>query len=146
MTRVVDLRRNLSKRERTQIPQGTAKPTALWRHRLSEDDYYGMLEAQGGVCAICGTDTRLVIDHDHGCCSSSPDQPTKTCGLCVRGLVCYRCNLALGMVEAIGPASLVRALRYIDGHNARGVGLGGPGGFVDRVSEYLTIALTAEAP
>jgi len=49
--------------------------------------YDEMLEAQGGVCAICGEarpeERTLHVDHDH------------ETGV-VRGLLCFRCNNALG--------------------------------------------------
>ena len=58
--------------------------------------YSKLLEAQGGVCAICkqketrkhqnGKTLRLAIDHDH----SSGE---------IRGLLCRRCNIALGLLE-----------------------------------------------
>jgi hypothetical protein len=53
--------------------------------------YEQMLEAQDGVCAICravcSTGKSLAVDHDHGS------------GV-VRGLLCLRCNLELGVYEA----------------------------------------------
>jgi hypothetical protein len=47
-----------------------------------------MVEAQGGVCAICKSPCtkRLAVDHCH------------TNGH-VRGLLCWRCNTTLGKVE-----------------------------------------------
>jgi len=58
------------------------------------------LESQGNSCAACGDSypgTRgWQVDHDHSCCDVSPSQPT--CGKCVRGILCNRCNLALGVV------------------------------------------------
>ena len=53
---------------------------------ITYDQYLSMLEAQGGVCAICKQrpiKQRLVVDHDHR---------TKT----VRGLLCHRCNIGIG--------------------------------------------------
>lgn len=56
------------------------------------------LAAQDGCCAICKSPEPRgrgwAIDHDHGCC---PD-PGKSCGACVRGILCNPCNLALGLL------------------------------------------------
>jgi hypothetical protein len=69
------------------------------KYRITEADYIAMLEQQGGVCAnpTCssGPDRRsLDVDHDHACC---PGQ--KSCGKCVRSLLCNGCNVALGGVN-----------------------------------------------
>lgn len=52
---------------------------------LTNAEYDGLLERQGGVCAVCGEkrEGRLVVDHDH--------ETGK-----VRGLLCNFCNVALG--------------------------------------------------
>ena len=67
----------------------------LWRARnpgfgLTADDLFDMTVAQHGACAICGRvpgphSRRLAIDHDHAT------------GV-VRGLLCYRCNTAIGLL------------------------------------------------
>jgi len=57
---------------------------------LSLDDYRDLL-AQG--CEICGVLEELCIDHDHSCCSG-----VKTCGDCIRGVLCKRHNKVLGYV------------------------------------------------
>lgn len=72
---------------------------ALWRYYgLSLADYEELLAVQDGVCAICRMPpepgTNLHVDHDHGCCPGK-----KTCGNCIRGLLCGDCNLALGCLK-----------------------------------------------
>jgi hypothetical protein len=80
--------------------------------------YRSMLEAQGGVCAVClkpetmsarsrwvknTTKTRaLAVDHDH-----------KTGA--VRGLLCHRCNTTLGHMED-DPELITALLHYIMKH------------------------------
>lgn len=65
---------------------------------LSIEQRDAILKLQSGKCAICqDSETEnnyLQIDHDHNCCPTA-----KTCGNCVRGLICSRCNRALGMLD-----------------------------------------------
>jgi hypothetical protein len=57
------------------------------KYGMTVADYDRMFEAQGGVCAICfearPEDRTLHVDHDH------------ESGV-IRGLLCFRCNNALG--------------------------------------------------
>jgi len=65
----------------------------LKQYRLTPDDVERMRQNQGGRCAICQHPTeKLVVDHDHACCPKRK----ASCGQCVRGLLCQRCNVALG--------------------------------------------------
>jgi hypothetical protein len=66
-----------------------------YMYRLERGQFDVMMKAQKGCCAICGDPPpegkRLRVDHDHSCC---PGQ--KSCGECLRGLICLRCNMLLG--------------------------------------------------
>lgn len=74
---------------------------------ISLEDFDSMLAAQGGVCAICGTDSprgpgrRFCVDHDH-----------KTGE--VRGILCMPCNTALGGFGD-DPSKLQSAINYLEG-------------------------------
>ena len=72
----------------------------LSRYGLTQEQYDAILDAQGHRCAICRRHEsefkrRLYIDHDHKCCPSK----ARSCGLCVRGLLCHTCNTLLGNVN-----------------------------------------------
>lgn len=77
---------------------------------LTEEAYLALLEQQGGVCFICQRAPQpgkhLDVDHDHACCPSN-----RSCGKCVRGLLCRSCNSGLHMVER--PDRMARALAYL---------------------------------
>lgn len=82
---------------------------------LTLDQYDALVASQNGRCAICGSgdpkstrNIRWVIDHDHNCCPSQ----TKTCGKCIRGLLCTQCNLGLGQFED-SPDLLTAAAAYL---------------------------------
>ena len=67
------------------------------KYKMTGRDYAALLSQQGGVCRLCqeppGAEP-LHVDHDHSCCATK-----KTCGRCVRGLLCRRCNTLLGWYE-----------------------------------------------
>lgn len=74
-------------------------------------EFEAMHAAQHGCCAICKTrfksDRDSQVDHDHACC------PGKyTCGKCLRGLLCGKCNVALGGFRD-DPAILRQAVTYL---------------------------------
>lgn len=60
-------------------------------------DEYAELTAKG--CAICGSLDDLCVDHDHSCCPGR-----KSCGKCVRGILCSRHNKAEGFLSSADEA------------------------------------------
>ena len=102
------------------LKQGKCKPCLARYHRsyhlrkqygITIGEYERIMEQQGGCCAICRREGRLVVDHDHSCCSGK-----RTCGKCVRGLLCFRCNYGIGY---LGEGNLIAAVSYVAGGAAR---------------------------
>jgi hypothetical protein len=79
------------------------------KYGITLDEYERRAVEQGGVCAICqqsesaagnhGGVRRLTVDHDHAT------------GV-VRGLLCSRCNVAIGMLDD-DPERFVAAAEYL---------------------------------
>ncbi|MFY1687280.1 endonuclease domain-containing protein [Plantactinospora sp. WMMB782] len=69
------------------------------RYSITIEQYAALLAHQGYVCAFCqGAKGRngkaLHVDHDHACCPYPEGRGSlRSCGRCVRGLLCSRCNL-----------------------------------------------------
>ena len=86
------------------------------RFGITREAFDELFASQGRKCAICRGDDPgnnfWNVDHDHSCCPGSD----KTCGKCIRGILCSRCNHALGhardsveilsaMIDYLGKAS-----------------------------------------
>lgn len=92
--------------QRNRMTPAKYRAQMLWgKYRITTADYDALLLKQGGVCAICkGTDrdsrdNLMPVDHCH------------TTGA-VRGILCGRCNLGLGMFGD-RPEVLDRAAAYL---------------------------------
>lgn len=77
-------------------PLRARKNVLLNKYKLTWEDFCAMFDAQGQRCAVCTADSpggpgHWHIDHDHSCCPGK-----KSCGRCVRGVLCHLCNTALG--------------------------------------------------
>jgi hypothetical protein len=103
-------------RARGPTKRAKAPPVKSDKHReynlrktygLEPGDFERMLAAQGGVCAICGTDTpkgkgNFHVDHCHSTGA-------------VRGLLCHDCNTGLGKFKD-DTAQLQKAISYLNSY------------------------------
>lgn len=90
------------------------KPAQLrYLYNISPGEYADMLIDQGYRCGICKRhyeefDKMLSVDHDHKCCAGK-----RSCGKCVRGLLCGSCNNLLGKIQD-DVERLRSAISYLD--------------------------------
>lgn len=74
-------------------PHYTKEYNLNYKYKLSIEEFN---ERSANGCEICGDkpERTLHVDHDHKCCDG-----LVTCGKCVRGIVCNRCNKAVDKYE-----------------------------------------------
>lgn len=93
---------------------GTARKSHLKsKYGLTLEQYDELLASQHGCCMICSEKPgkrSMGVDHDHACCPGET-----SCGDCVRGLLCHRCNVGIGMFND-DPNLLRAAAAYIESH------------------------------
>lgn len=92
------LKRRARERQAAQGFKQKRRYERLWSlYRLSAKQFDDMFEAQGKKCACCetpepgGVHNQWNVDHDHRCCAGQ-----KSCGKCVRAILCARCNAGIG--------------------------------------------------
>ena len=92
----LDVRRNISHLKRT--------------FGLTPEQFQQMIESQNRKCDLCNREFVYTphIDHDHSCCPGK-----KSCGKCIRSLLCHNCNTALGNLQD-SPELLRKAADYIE--------------------------------
>jgi hypothetical protein len=87
-------------------------------YHLSEEHFQKMLIEQEHRCAICFAvfteENPPCVDHDHRCCSKK----AKSCGKCIRGLLCGACNHGLGKFRE-DVQNLSNAIKYVEKWNVR---------------------------
>ena len=74
------------------------------KYGVTTDDYNKMFNDQDGCCAICDTrqedqDCSMAVDHCH-------------VTMKVRGLLCHKCNVALGLLKD-DPLVILEAAKYL---------------------------------
>lgn len=75
-----------------------------WRFNLSRVQLIMLLDKN---CEACGSAVDLSIDHGHDCCERD-----RSCGKCIRGVLCGSCNTALGQVND-NVERLQRLIQYL---------------------------------
>lgn len=89
------------------------------RFNMTVEVYARIFLEQGGLCKICknpethtlkGKVVRLAVDHNHACCP----EKGRSCGKCIRGLLCHACNTSLGGFKD-DPTLLRAAADYLEG-------------------------------
>lgn len=94
---------------RAQICKPHRRP--VWKYGLPLDKLEQLYFI--GCCRVCGEASDLHIDHDHSCCPSLNTSTRRGCGKCVRGLLCFGCNSALGRVKD-NPQTLRALADYLE--------------------------------
>lgn len=68
------------------------------RYGITEEQYQSLLIEQNNMCAVCDIEfsdkVKPQVDHDHNCCAGA-----KSCGVCLRGLLCSHCVTFASFVE-----------------------------------------------
>lgn len=83
------------------------------KYGITRERYEQILLEQDNCCAIClrkfTKDRVPQVDHDHSCCPGE-----KTCGECIRGVLCRRCNHVLLGAANDDPQLLRRAADHVE--------------------------------
>jgi hypothetical protein len=90
------------------VAMNSGKDTNWKRHKITEEQYIIMLNKYDGKCYSCKDREATCIDHDHSCCNVS----RRSCGNCIRGLLCHNCNTALGLMKD-NKESILLLVEYI---------------------------------
>lgn len=101
-----ELRENQAQRRANWSAEQKARDAQLRAYRalkrkygVTPEDVEGMRVAQGDRCMICQKKRKLVVDHNHNTNK-------------VRGLLCSKCNIAVGLLDD-SVAALSRAVEYV---------------------------------
>lgn len=85
------------------------------QHGMTDEEFVTFMnEAE---CAVCGSPdpqgAGWHVDHDHSCCPGR-----FSCGKCIRGILCGKCNMGIGLLGDT-VAGLKAALEYMEAARAK---------------------------
>jgi len=92
-------------KQRPQRALGLSDPrrSRRGRHGFSAAEIWAIVDAQGGVCAVCGSadwgPKGPEMDHDHELARTHAHPVARGCRLCWRAALCHSCNTTLGMAQ-----------------------------------------------
>lgn len=106
-------RRNLRKSDNQRALEQDRIDRNRKKFKISISEYDHILASQDFRCAICRKhqdefDKRFSVDHDHSCCPGK-----KSCGPCIRGLLCFGCNVGIGHLRD-NIKNLQSAIEYLN--------------------------------
>lgn len=118
------MRKYREEREPAEARERRLRKMTCRTHNLTLEQFVAMRDQQKDRCKSCAEPLRLEelravhVDHDPKCC---PNPRTKqerastdfrTCGKCVRGLLCSSCNRAVGLLERY-PHHVEKWMQYL---------------------------------
>jgi hypothetical protein len=90
------------RRKETSAAWRAANPaySAQWmrqeKYGVTPEKLAELIAAENGRCPGCGVSllasNKVAVDHDHTCCNGN-----FSCGKCIRGILCRKCNSGMGM-------------------------------------------------
>ena len=107
--------KDYQKRMRKEHPERYRRHELKKHFRMTLEEHNKLFESQGRVCSGCGSPESgeasgyWHTDHDSSCCPTG----SRTCGKCIRGILCRWCNLALGNAKD-DPKRLRNLADYLD--------------------------------
>jgi hypothetical protein len=107
-----DCRNNWQRANRQYDPERCRGYELKRRYKLTISQFNTILTFQNNSCALCGENKprgqgTWHVDHDHNCCKGN-----KSCGKCIRGLLCTNCNSILGFSKD-NCIILKKAIQYL---------------------------------
>lgn len=101
--------------------KGDCREACKWkgiehRYGLTEEQWLAKYKEQHGLCAICKENEATHVDHDHKCCPTV-NGDRRTCGKCVRELLCRQCNVKLHSLEK--EKWFKMAIKYVERHGGK---------------------------
>src|ERR1700744_5420538 len=92
-------RRNHPHPQSSEPRKKSNRKSRISSYGLTHAQFDRLLAAQQHACGMCHEpfeEGQLIhVDHDHACCQ----RKNRSCGKCIRGLLCHTCNIALGHIE-----------------------------------------------